>query len=97
MQGKIVKVLDLERGSNPRCEKCTGENKNKRLIGMRILKELRRKGNEWGGARILDPKNGKWYRCRMEMQDEGKKLKVRGYIGITLLGRSQYWYRVNSP
>jgi uncharacterized protein (DUF2147 family) len=55
---------------------------------------MRRDGSEWSGGRILDPENGKIYRCTIEVVDGGKRLKVRGYIGISLIGRTQYWDRV---
>jgi uncharacterized protein (DUF2147 family) len=50
---------------------------------------------EWSDGEILDPKNGKTYRCDIQLTDNGEKLNVRGYIGITLFGRSQTWERVN--
>lgn len=75
------------------CTKCTGALKNAPIIGMTILSHMRRDGDEWSGGEILDPENGKVYRARMRLTDGGKKLIVRGYIGISLFGRSQTWIR----
>jgi uncharacterized protein (DUF2147 family) len=75
------------------CGKCSGERKGQRVVGMEILRHIRREGGEWGGGEILDPQNGKTYRARLKLADGGKKLIVRGYIGVSLFGRSQTWVR----
>jgi uncharacterized protein (DUF2147 family) len=54
---------------------------------------MRRSGNDWSGGEILDPENGKIYRATIHLEENGKKLVVRGYIGISLFGRSQTWLR----
>ncbi len=78
------------------CEKCTGERKNKPLVGMNILWDMVPSNSGWDGGRILDPKNGKIYKCRMHLDESGNELIVRGFIGISLLGRSQKWVRIQS-
>lgn len=50
-------------------------------------------GSKVDGGEIIDPDNGKVYKCKMAVKDNGKKLEVRGYIGVPLLGRSQTWLR----
>jgi uncharacterized protein (DUF2147 family) len=75
------------------CGKCSDDRKGQRVVGMEILRRVRREGNEWGGGEILDPENGKRYRARLRLEDGGKKLIVRGYIGFSLFGRSQIWMR----
>ena len=75
------------------CGKCSGDRKGQRVVGMEILSHMRRHGDEWSGGEILDPENGKTYRANMHLADGGKKLIVRGYIGISLFGRSQTWVR----
>jgi len=87
-------VLAPNEDPNPLCTKCEGERKDKPIIGMTILWDLARDGNEWSGGRILDPDNGETYRCYLEVAEGGAKLKVRGYIGFALLGRTQIWQRV---
>jgi uncharacterized protein (DUF2147 family) len=78
---------------NPHCEKCPRDKKGQPVIGMMIITGLRRHGNEYAGGEILDPANGKTYQCRMWTSDSGKKLNVRGFIGVSLLGRTQVWLR----
>lgn len=80
---------------NPKCEKCEGAKKDKPVVGLEILWGLERDGDEWTGGRILDPENGKTYRCFIEVIDGGRRLKVRGYLGVSLFGRTQYWDRLD--
>jgi len=76
------------------CTKCSGDRKDQRIVGMEILRHMRPDGdNHWSGGEILDPENGKTYRANMKLTDDGKKLVLRGYIGISLFGRSQTWVR----
>lgn len=65
------------------------------IIGLRIVKGFRFDDGEWQGGTIYDPNNGKTYKCRMWF--EGETLRVRGYIGFSLLGRSTSWTRVAEP
>lgn len=94
LSGKIEKLF-REPGEepNPKCDKCEGAQKNQPVLGMTILTGMRRDGDEYDGGKILDPNNGKVYNSKLELIDSGKKLSVRGYIGIPLLGRSQTWIR----
>lgn len=75
------------------CDKCTDSRKGKRIIGMTIVEGIKLKGDSYEGGEILDPENGKTYRCLMKLDESGNKLEVRGYIGISLFGRSQVWTR----
>lgn len=80
------------------CDKCTDERKGQKIIGMTIVKGIKEKegsgaAKEYGGGEILDPDNGKTYKCKMKLSEDGKKLEVRGFIGFSLLGRSQTWLR----
>jgi uncharacterized protein (DUF2147 family) len=100
---RITRVGDelrgvIERGMpgddpNELCTKCPGERKNQRKVGMTIITSLHRQDDHWGGGEILDPDNGTVYRCRIRAVDSGRKLEVRGFIGISLLGRTQTWLR----
>ncbi|OJT26983.1 hypothetical protein BO221_02980 [Archangium sp. Cb G35] len=92
--GKIEKLFRAPtEEQNPLCDKCEGALKNQPIIGMVILRDLKKDGNEWTGGTILDPANGKTYKSKIAVEDGGKKLKVRGFIGIALIGRTQYWMR----
>lgn len=94
LRGTVEKVYSPPAPDpRPRCVPCTGELKDKPVIGLQILRGLRWDGSEYSGGEILDPNNGKFYRCLMRVVDGGRKLEVRGYIGISLLGRTQVWLR----
>ena len=79
------------------CTKCTDERKDRRLIGMTIMKNVKAKGVDkatyYIGDEILDPLSGNTYRVKLTLKDAGKKLEVRGFIGISLFGRTQIWER----
>lgn len=90
--GKIVEILDPQK-KDKLCTECSGEDKNKPVLGMIIVKSLIKDGDEFNGGSITDPVSGKKYKCFISL--EGKdKLKVRGYIGFSLIGRTQYWHRL---
>lgn len=76
------------------CDQCTDERKGQKIIGMTIVKDLKKEGNQYDGGTILDPENGKTYQCKMKLNVTGDELEVRGYIGISLIGRSQIWKRI---
>ena len=90
---KVIEILDLEH-KNSVCIKCSGEDKNKSILGLTVIKGLIKDGSEYNSGEILDPKNGKLYKCALSLESKDK-LKIRGYIGFSLLGRTQYWYRVH--
>jgi uncharacterized protein (DUF2147 family) len=93
LQAKVLQVLDSEKGPHPLCDACKGANHNKPIEGMVIAWGLKPDGASWEGGRIMDPKNGKVYSAKMTPIDGGKKLEVRGYMGFSLLGRTQTWVR----
>ncbi len=94
LQGKVEKIFPFP-GDDPEnlCDKCKGERKDKPVVGMTILWGLKDDGGVWKGGQILDPDNGKIYRCKMTLSDDGQALDVRGFIGISLIGRTQTWLR----
>lgn len=93
--GKVIKLFKKpEEDQNPKCDKCSGDRKDQPVIGMTILWDMKKKDeHKWSDGHILDPKNGKTYSCKIELIEDGKKIKVRGFLGISLLGRSQIWER----
>lgn len=94
LSGKIEKLfLEAGEAPDPKCDKCTDSRKDQPILGMVFMSGLKKNGNEYSGGEILDPHNGKVYKSKMEMIDGGKKLKVRGFVGISLFGRSQTWLR----
>ena len=91
LSGKIEKILSDK--PDAVCDACSGELKDKPVLGMMILRGLKKGSDWWEGGTILDPNNGKTYRSQARTVDGGAKLEVRGYIGTPLLGRSQTWIR----
>lgn len=95
--GKVVKLL--LKPQDTLCDKCTGDLKNKPVVGMIFLQNMKKTGSvdtqlgeECAGGTIMDPDNGKTYKCKLWVK--GDVLTVRGFIGFSLLGRSQEWFRV---
>jgi len=88
---KIVEIKNPKR-KNAICDLCTGENKDKPILGLNILTGLEKDGDEWSGGKILDPRNGKVYKCYIKLETENK-LKIRGYIGFSLIGKTVFWTR----
>jgi len=90
--GKVVEILNPAK-KDSKCQNCKGEDKDKPILGLTIIKGLKKDGNEYTDGDILDPQKGKLYSCTIKL-DGNDKLSVRGYMGISLIGRSQTWYRV---
>ncbi|WP_348823286.1 DUF2147 domain-containing protein [Flavobacterium aestuarii] len=90
--GRVVEILRAEHKKDV-CTKCDGAEKNKPILGMVIMNGLKKDGEEYNGGTVLDPENGKKYKCYITLESPDK-LKLRGYIGIALVGRTQYWTRV---
>ena len=93
LYGKILNLL-LEEDKGKLCVNCKGENKNLAIEGMVIVEGLEPNGKTWEEGTILDPKSGKTYSCYITFENDNT-LKVRGYIGFSLLGRTQKWIRKN--
>ena len=94
LSGKVVEILQSNHGPNPTCDKCDGALKGKPIKGMTILWGLKPDGTAvWGGGSVLDPAKGKTYKAKITLTDSGKKLQMRGYVGIEALGRTQTWIR----
>jgi uncharacterized protein (DUF2147 family) len=94
LEGRIEKLFrPAGQEQNPKCARCEGANKDQPIIGMLILTGLSRSGDEYSGGQILDPEDGKVYKSKLVLVEGGKKLNVRGYIGVPMLGRSQVWLR----
>ena len=93
LDGKVIKGLGPNDQPDRRCTACTDARKDQLILGMTIINDMKKDDDGWDGGQILDPENGKLYKCKMHLEDGGQKLVVRGYIGISLLGRSQTWIR----
>jgi len=95
LKGRIEKIFPKpNEDPDPLCEKCEGDKKNKRVLGMEFMWAFTGSGGNWRDGKILDPENGKVYHCQLEVLENGRKLKVFGYIRIIFkIGRSQTWLR----
>ncbi|HEY1398855.1 DUF2147 domain-containing protein [Roseateles sp.] len=96
LTGKIEKITDAGK-QDAKCDECSDERKGQPILGLTILRGVKKNTGDaalWDGGDILDPGNGKVYRVRLRPVDGGKKLEVRGFIGMPMLGRTQTWIRV---
>lgn len=89
--GKVSQLLVKAAEAN--CTACKDDRKNKPILGLEIIRGLKKDGNEFTGGTITDPKTGKTYKCTITRN--GDQLNVRGYIGLSLIGRTQTWQKVN--
>jgi uncharacterized protein (DUF2147 family) len=90
--GQIEKVF--EAGAEKQvCKACKDDRKNQPIIGLIIIRDIKQEGNAYGGGDILDPESGSVYRCKMHLDQAGDLLMLRGYIGVSFIGRSQTWQR----
>jgi uncharacterized protein (DUF2147 family) len=94
--GKVEKIVDPDAPKDAVCKECSDERKDKPILGMTIIRNMKQSGDDktmFEGGDILDPNNGKVYQSKMKLVDNGTKLEVRGFVGISLLGRTQTWVR----
>lgn len=88
----VIEDVYKQPGDKGVCSKCPGEFKDKPTHGLRFVWGLRESSpGLWDGGHILDPKTGKIYRVKMTIKS--KKMYVRGYVGFSMLGRTQIWLR----
>jgi len=76
-----------------RCTACVDERRNQPMAGLVIMRRMRFADGMYRGGDILDPRSGSVYHCQFRLEPDGSRLVVRGYIGISLFGRSQTWLR----
>jgi uncharacterized protein (DUF2147 family) len=95
--GTVVKMFQKPGDPAPeswRCTKCEGAEKNAPVLGLALIKGMKRNGLKYEGGTIMDPRDGTVYRALMNVSPDGTKLEVRGYLGIAIVGRSQMWNRL---
>jgi uncharacterized protein (DUF2147 family) len=92
-QGRIESSLKPEEQTE-RCDKCSGDRKDAPIIGLVIMRGMRKHGAEYDAGEILDPETGSVYKCRFTLSDDGEKLYLKGYLGLSIFGRTQTWIRV---
>ena len=94
LTGVIEKIFDPAK-QDAKCDKCTDERKDKPVLGLPIIRNVRQDADDktlWGGGDILDPNNGKTYSTRLKPVDGGRRMEMRGYVGFFY--RTQVWLRV---
>jgi len=93
--GAMVKMfVPTGKDPNPICTACSGDQKNLPELGLVMIKGMQRNGRHYEKGTILDPRDGSVYNAQLEVTEDGQKLKLRGYVGIPLLGQTQVWKRL---
>ncbi|MBP6113516.1 MAG: DUF2147 domain-containing protein [Acinetobacter sp.] len=96
--GKVIK-LTPRAGYTPRqvCKNCPAPYTNKPILGLDVIKGLveSKQANHYDGGKIIDPLSGKLYSVRARLNESGKRLTLRAFVGVSSLGRSQTWIRLD--
>jgi len=96
--GKIITIRPLpDKPLEPKCTNCTGELKNKPYVGLQIISGFQQNPNdptEYIKGNVLDPLSGKVYKGKAKINARNTRLTMRGYIGVSMLGRSVTWIRI---